>query len=139
MIAQGVVTTTRCDDCGGVLLCDTGQFIQRGRLHWGTEAACQSCTAGWCDEDSGEATPEGIRQALLAEHGSFRLRLTEPEAGLVGALRALREVHGLSLARARAMADELRATGLVGTLVEMELVAARLRHHSLAATVEPSK
>lgn len=51
-------------------------------------------------------------------------------------LHALREIHHFSLGQARAMADELKKTGLIGTLVEMELVAAGLRRRSVAAAVE---
>ena len=138
VITQGVKITTVCEACGGVLIRDTGQFIDRGRLWWGAEGTCQTCPVAWCELDSGGETPEEIRQALLAEHGPARLRLTEPEASLVTVLRALREVHELSLARARTMADELRTSGLVGTLVEMELIAARLRHRSVAVSVEKS-
>ncbi|MFI8007872.1 hypothetical protein [Streptomyces sp. NPDC086010] len=130
--------TTRCDDCGGVLIRDIGQFIDGGQVWWGTEGRCQACPTAWCEQDGGGTTPEEIRQALLAKHGPARLRLAGPESSLVPFLHALRETHGLSLAQARAMADELKATGLVGTLVEMELVAAGLRRRSVAATVEPT-
>ncbi|MFE9404764.1 hypothetical protein ACFYNY_23850 [Streptomyces sp. NPDC006530] len=130
--------TTRCDDCGGVLIRDIGQFIDGGQVWWGTEGRCQACPAAWCEQDSGGTTPEEIRQALLAKHGPARLRLAGPESSLVPVLHALRETHGLALAQARAMADELKTTGLVGTLVEMELVAAGLRRRSVAATVEPA-
>ncbi|MFE3991151.1 hypothetical protein ACFXPW_05500 [Streptomyces goshikiensis] len=138
MITQGVQTTARCEACGGVLIRDTGQFIDRGRLWWGTEGTCLTCPLAWCDQGFGDATPDEIRQALLTEHGPARIRLTEPEASAVPLLRALREAQGLSLAQARAMTDELKTTGLVGTLVEMELVASRLRHHSVGVTVETS-
>ncbi|MEV0194141.1 hypothetical protein AB0I39_37170 [Kitasatospora purpeofusca] len=131
-------TTTRCEDCGGALVRDTGQFIDSGQLWWGSEGSCRSCPAAWCDEDSGPVTPEHIRQALLAAHGPVRLRLAGPPgSGLVPVLRALREVHGLSLVQARAMADELRTVGLTGTLVEMEFLAAGLRRRSVMATVDP--
>ncbi|QES52825.1 hypothetical protein DEJ50_32610 [Streptomyces venezuelae] len=120
-----------------MLILNTGQLIERGRLRWVTEANCLCCRVAWCEQGNGDAIPEEIRQVLLAEHGSARLRLTEPEASAVPVLRALREVQdGLSLAQARAMADELKTSGLVGTLVEMELIAARLRRHSVEATVE---
>ncbi|WP_343298683.1 hypothetical protein [Streptomyces sp. SID1034] len=130
--------TTRCDDCGGVLIRDIGQFIDGGQVWWGTEGRCQACPTAWCEQDSGGTTPEEIRQALLAKHGPARLRLAGPESSLVPVLHVLRETHGLSLAQARAMADELKTTGLVGTLVEMELVAAGLRRRSVAAAVEPA-
>ncbi|MFJ5779758.1 hypothetical protein [Streptomyces sp. NPDC093094] len=138
MITQGVRVEKRCEACGGVLVCDVGQFIDRGRLWWGTEGACRSCAGGWCEQGSGEETPREIRQALLAEHGWARLRLTEPGVGGVAVLRALRQVQGLSLAQARVRADELKTSGLVGTLVEMEFVAARLRQHSVGVAIETS-
>ncbi|MFE5942037.1 hypothetical protein [Streptomyces sp. NPDC056480] len=136
MITQGVTVETRCDACGGVLTRDVGQFIDRGRLWWGTEGACRSCPLAWCEEDSGGETPEEIRQALLSEHGPARLWLIAPETSPVAVLRALREVHGVTLAQAKALADDLKTTGLTGTLVEMELVAARLRQRSVMAAVE---
>nr|WP_237549839.1 hypothetical protein [Streptomyces sp. SID1034] len=117
---------------------DIGQFIDGGQVWWGTEGRCQACPTAWCEQDSGGTTPEEIRQALLAKHGPARLRLAGPESSLVPVLHVLRETHGLSLAQARAMADELKTTGLVGTLVEMELVAAGLRRRSVAAAVEPA-
>ncbi|MEU8527721.1 hypothetical protein AB0C77_19335 [Streptomyces sp. NPDC048629] len=128
--------TKRCDACGGVLTLDAGQFIERGRLRWGTEGNCQSCPVAWCERDGGGATPEDIRQALLAEHGPARLRLVDPGLSMVPVLRALREVHGLSLAQARATSYELKTNGVLGTLVEMELMAARLRHRSVGVVVE---
>ncbi|WP_405009587.1 hypothetical protein [Kitasatospora sp. NBC_01539] len=135
MITQGVTVTTRCTECGGVLMLDIGQFVERGRLCWGTEGYCLSCSVAWCDQDSGDETPEEIRRALLAEHGPARLRLTDPEARMVPVLRALREVYGLTLPRARVLATELRTAGLVGTFVEMELLASRLRHLAVEVAV----
>ncbi|WP_328535077.1 hypothetical protein [Streptomyces sp. NBC_00344] len=137
MITQGVKITAQCEACGGVLIHDTGQFIDRDQLWWGTEGTCLSCPVAWCEQDSGGETPEEIRQALLTEHGPARLRLTEPVASPVVVLRTLREVHALTLAQAQSLADQLRTTGLVGTLVEMELIASRLRHHSVGATIDP--
>ncbi|MFD9068053.1 hypothetical protein ACFVZ3_41825 [Kitasatospora purpeofusca] len=127
---------TRCEDCGGVLIRDIGQFIDGGQLWWGTEGRCRTCPHAWCEQDTGAVTPEGIRQALLAEHGAARLRPAVPGASTVAVLRALREIHGLSLGQARALADELMTTGLTGTLVEMELMAAALGRRSVAVTVE---
>ncbi|WP_406375687.1 hypothetical protein OG788_39070 [Streptomyces sp. NBC_00647] len=138
MITQGVKIATRCDACGGVLTRDIGQFIDHGRLWWGTEGACQSCTVAWCEQDSDGRTPEEIRHALLSEHGPARLRLMGPQTSPVAILRALREKNGLTLTQAKALAAELKATGLVGTLVEMEFIAARLRQHSIRAAVETS-
>ncbi|MGW6404385.1 hypothetical protein [Streptomyces sp. NPDC055134] len=136
MITQGVKVTARCDDCGGALICDIGQYIDRGQLWWGTEGACKSCPSRWCEQDTGGATPEEIRQALLAEHGSARLRLADNESSLIAVLRVLREALHLSLGQARAMADELKESGLVGTVVEMELIAGGLQLRSVTTTIE---
>jgi hypothetical protein len=135
MITQGVKITTRCNDCGGVLTRDIGQFIERGQVRWGTEGRCRTCPNAWCEQGTGATTPEEIRQALLAEYGPARLRLVGPEQSIVPVLRALRELHRLSLTQARAMAHELGTTGLTGTLVEMEFAAAGLLRRSVAVTV----
>ncbi|MFD7586131.1 hypothetical protein ACFV84_12000 [Kitasatospora sp. NPDC059811] len=136
MITQGAKITTQCADCGGALVRDVGQFLDRGRLCWGTEASCRTCSAAWCEEGDGGPTPEEIRQALLAKHGLARLHLVQPELSLVPVLRALREAHGLALAQARAMAVELKTASLAGTLVEVEFTAAALQDRSVAVTVE---
>lgn len=135
MITQGARITARCDARGGVLVREVGRFVHRGRLRWGITGECRDRPRAWCEEGTGEVTPEEIRRALLDEHGPARLRLDGPVAGLVPVLRALRETCGLSLARARTRAGELATTGLAGTLVEMEFVAAGLRRRSVAVTV----
>ncbi|WP_250301174.1 hypothetical protein OG204_15740 [Streptomyces sp. NBC_01387] len=136
MITQGAQVTARCEDCGGVLIRDTGQYIDHGQLWWSTEGACESCPNRWCEQDTGGATPEEIRNALLAEHGPARLRIADNELHRLPVLRALREVLHLSLHQARATACTLRETGLVGTLVEMEFVAAGLHRRSVATSIE---
>ncbi|MGW4890897.1 hypothetical protein ACWEQL_01305 [Kitasatospora sp. NPDC004240] len=135
MITQGVRVTTPCESCGGELVRDIGQFIYGGRLWWGTEANCRTCHVAWCEEDTGGGTPEEIRRLLLAAHGSARLRLTGPGEGQVAVLRALREMRDVTIHQAKALAAELRANGLVGTLVEMEFMAARLRERAIGVTV----
>ncbi len=136
MITQGVQVTARCEDCGGVLLLDIGQYIDRGHVRWGAEGACETCPNRWCEQGTGGTTPEEIRHALIGRYGSARLRLEDEESSLVPVLRVLREGLRLPLGQARAMAAELTGTGLVGTLVEMEFIAGGLRRRSIAATIE---
>ncbi|MGW1093994.1 hypothetical protein ACWD4L_49665 [Streptomyces sp. NPDC002596] len=136
MITQGVKVTAQCDACGGVLIRDVGQYIDQGQLWWGTEGACTACPNGWCEQDTDGATPEEIRNALLAEHGPARLRLADDEMSLVPVLRVLREMLHLSLGQARVMASALQETGLVGTLVEMEFIADGLQRRSVATKIE---
>ncbi|MEV5204687.1 hypothetical protein [Streptomyces sp. NPDC053720] len=131
---QGVKLTSQCASCGGELVRDVGQFIDRGRLQWGVEGQCQACPNAWCEMDTGPA-PEEIRQALLTKHGAARLCLANKEASLVPVLRALREMHHLSLSEARLVAADLRAVGLVGTFVEIAYLAEGLRNRSVTVTV----
>lgn len=138
MITQGVKVTARCDDCGGVLIVDVGQYIDHGQVWWGSEGACAVCPNGWGEQDTGGATPDTVRNALLAAHGPARLRLADGTSSLVPALRVLRETLRLSLNQARVMADALHKTGLVVTLVEMEFIADGLQRRSVATTIETS-
>ncbi|MFI9830800.1 hypothetical protein ACIHIX_24290 [Streptomyces sp. NPDC051913] len=136
-VTQGVKDTSTCVACGGVLVRDLGQFVDRGQLRWGTEGRCQACPNAWCETGAGPA-PQEISQALLAEHGATRLRLATEEASLVPVLRALREMRHLSLGEARLMAAELSGAGMVGTSVEMAHLAEGLRNRSIATTLVPS-
>lgn len=110
---QGVTSTSLCPACGGVLVLDVGQFIEWGQLRWGIEGRCHACAHGWCEMGAGP-TPEEVRQALLTQHGSTRLRLAA-ETDLVPVMRALHEMRHLRLGEARLTAAELSGPGLVGT------------------------
>ncbi|MFJ9430052.1 hypothetical protein ACIRQY_10320 [Streptomyces sp. NPDC101490] len=136
MITQGVRVTGRCSSCGGTTTCDVGQFFDHGMLCWGTEGRCADCPNTWCEKDSGLVTPENIREVLLQAHGPARLRLSGDVPSLVPVLQALRDAHELSLGEARARATELAETGLIGTLVEMEVLAVHLRNRAIAVSVE---
>lgn len=104
-------------------------------LCWGTEGRCEDCPNGWCEQGSGPEAPESIRQVLLQAHGSARLCLSGDAPTLTPALKALRDARGLSLGEARAQATRLAETGLVGTLVEMEFLAAHLRARAVAVAI----
>ncbi|MFE5211785.1 hypothetical protein [Streptomyces sp. NPDC056600] len=117
---------------------DVGQFFHGGRMRWGTEGRCADCPNGWCDEDSGPVAPEHIRQALLLAHGPALLRLSGDAPSLVPVLQALRDARDLSLAEARAEAARLADDGLLGTLVEMEVLALFLRGRGVEVTVAPA-
>ncbi|WP_030915823.1 hypothetical protein [Streptomyces sp. NRRL B-24720] len=119
-----------------MLILDVGQHIDHGQLWWGTEGSCTACPNGWCEQDTGGATPAEIRNALLAEHGPARLCLADDVSSLVPVLRVLREMLRLSLGQARVMATMLQEAGLAGTLVEMELIADGLQRRSVATTIE---
>lgn len=138
MITQGVQVTGRCRACRGTTTCDVGQFFDRGMLCWGTEGRCVDCSNWWCEQDNGPVTPENVRQALLQAHGAARLRLSGDMPNLVPVLQALRSARELSLGEARAQATQLVETGLIGTLVEMEILAVHLRKRAIQVSVEPA-
>lgn len=139
MITQGAEVSGRCADCAGTTTCDVGQFVDHGTLSWTVEGRCADCSSAWCEQGEGPVTPESIRQALLQEHGPTRLRLTGDAPSLVPVLRSLRALHGLSLGEARVAATRLAATGFVGTLVEVEILALHLRSRAVAVAVEPGE
>ncbi|MER5382010.1 hypothetical protein ABT040_17275 [Streptomyces sp. NPDC002688] len=134
---QGVTLTSRCEHCGGELVSDVGQFIERGELWWGVEGQCQACPNAWCETDTGPA-PEEIRQALLTAHGPARLLLADKATSIVPVLRALREMYHLSLGEARLMAANLKEVGLVGTSVELAHLAEGLRNRFVTVTITSS-
>ncbi|MDI5965168.1 hypothetical protein POF50_009750 [Streptomyces sp. SL13] len=127
---------TRCDGCGGLLICDASQYVEGDLLCWSSEGTCATCPNAWRERNPGGPVPEEIRRALLAESGPARLRLAGPEANIIAVVRVLAETQGLPLVRARALAGELRETGLTGTLVEMRFIATALERRSVAAVVE---
>ncbi|MFJ3648340.1 hypothetical protein [Streptomyces murinus] len=43
-VTQGVHVTSACGACGGVLVRDLGEFVDRGRLRWGIEGRCRTCS-----------------------------------------------------------------------------------------------
>jgi hypothetical protein len=139
LITQGATVTGRCEACGSTTTCDVGQFFHGGTLRWGTEGRCADCPNAWCEQDSGPVTPESVRQVLLRVHGPARLRLSGEVPHPVPVLRALREARDLPLGEARAQAARLAQDGLVGTLVEMEVLALYLRRRGVEATVAPAR
>ncbi|WP_446039534.1 hypothetical protein [Streptomyces sp. SID1121] len=138
MTSQGASVTAPCGACGGVLTRNVGQRIDQDEVRWETETTCTGCRAGGSTPPTAGTTPEEIRQLLLTEHGPARLTLTDGTANLISVTRVLSRAHGLPLGEARSKAAELRTTGLVGTLVEMEWLATALRERAVTVTVGPA-
>ncbi|MEV4355969.1 hypothetical protein [Nonomuraea sp. NPDC049625] len=135
MTGQTAKIESRCDGCGGTLVRQVNQFIDRGQLWWDAEASCTSCGDGWWEHPDSGKPPKEVRSALLAAHGPSRLRVVGPVPNLVSVLKVLREVWEVPLPQARELADELTHAGLVGTLAEMEFLHTRLRSRGVAAEV----
>lgn len=92
--------------------------------------------------------PERPPRAELRPRAQFGAGAVRPSARRAWALTASpcgrrveprprpREMLRLPLGQARVMAGAFQETGLVGTLVEMELIADGLQHRSVATTIE---
>ncbi|WP_189969719.1 hypothetical protein [Streptomyces violascens] len=111
------------------------QFILHDELWWDSEFSCETCGTYLCEHAGPGPAPGVVRQALIADHGSFRLRLTGPVPSLVPVLKVFREVSAASLPRARELAGELSRDGLVGTLSEMEFLKARLHRRGVPVDI----
>ncbi|MET9481170.1 hypothetical protein [Streptomyces sp. NPDC006638] len=138
MTSQGASVTAPCGACGGVLTRTVGQRVDQDEVRWETETACTGCRAGGSTPPTAGTTPEDIRHLLLTAHGPARLTLTDGTANLISVTRVLSRTRGLSLPEARSQAAELRTTGLLGTLVEMEHLATAFRARAVPVTVTPA-
>lgn len=112
------------------------QFVHHDELWWDSEISCGSCGTYLCEQAGPGPAPDDVREALLAAHGSVRLRLVGSVPSLVPALKVFREVAAASLSRARELVGELSQGGLVGTLAEMEFLKARLRMRGVPVDID---
>ncbi|MFJ8626129.1 hypothetical protein ACIRD3_25280 [Kitasatospora sp. NPDC093550] len=133
---QGVEIAVRCEGCGGTAVRSIGQFLMHEReLWWDVEFSCPRCDRYRCEGWGPGELPADVREVFLTTHGPGRLRLAEPLATPVAALRAIREGAEVSLWQARELLSELRDFGLSGTFVEMAYWQARLAERGVATEV----
>lgn len=135
MTGQTAKIASLCE-CGSMAVRQVNQFVLRDELWWDSEFSCTSCGTYLCEHAGPGPAPDDVREALLAAHGSARLRLAGPAPSLVPALKVFREVSAASLARARELVGELSRDGLVGTLSEMEFLKARLQRRGVPVHVD---
>ncbi|MFF1481432.1 hypothetical protein ACFVYD_28440 [Streptomyces sp. NPDC058301] len=112
------------------------QFVHHDDLWWDSEFSCDTCGTYLCEHAGPGPAPDDVRQALVAAHGSVRLRLAGPVPSLVPVLKVFREVSAASLPQAREMAGALSREGLVGTMPEMEFLKAKLRAAGILADLD---
>ncbi|MFI9788387.1 hypothetical protein ACIHEI_33485 [Kitasatospora sp. NPDC051984] len=134
MAGWGVTLAVGCE-CGAEARQDVGQALRGGELCWDAELYCRACGAGSClGFGTGEAPP-WVRDPLIAQHGTVRLRLIDPAAGRVAVLRTVREAWGLELSQARELAEQLAGDGLAGTLPEAAWLRERLAARGVPAEI----
>ncbi|MGV9312763.1 hypothetical protein ACWDR0_11275 [Streptomyces sp. NPDC003691] len=122
-------------ECGSTAERQVNQFVLHDELWWDSEFSCGSCGTYLCEHAGPGPAPDDVREALLAAHGSVRLRLAGSVPSLVPALKVFREAAGVSLSRARELTGELSHDGLVGTLPEMEFLEARLQRRGVPVDI----
>lgn len=132
MPARAAELTEPCTACGGARTGWAAQSVEDGRLHWTLEWLCACGQV--CDRGRGPA-PAGVREAVIARHGTHRLVLADPQARSGAVPKAFRDVFGLSLAEAARAAAALRGPGWEGTHPETALIAALLAAAGLHAVV----
>jgi hypothetical protein len=136
MISQGATVAMPCADCGALALYHLAEHLVHGRVEWTLSIRCPAC-GNAIEEDGWGTSPELIRDALVDEHGRFRIEVRSPSPSAAELMRVLRrESPDMTLAEAKASAQRLRGGQVRGTRVEMEQLAERLRAAGFIAEVE---
>jgi hypothetical protein len=135
MISQDAAVAMPCADCGTLALHHLAERLIHGRIEWTLSIRCPAC-GNAIEEHGWDSSPELIRDALVAEHGWFRIEVTSPSPSAAVLMRVLRrESPDMTLAQAKASAQRLRGGQVRGTRVEMERLAERLRAAGFTAEV----
>ncbi|BEL07412.1 hypothetical protein Q0Z83_056030 [Actinoplanes sichuanensis] len=124
------VVSYDCDHCAGGAT--FGETIFGGRLYWSMSHACHTANIEACGRDE---SPDEWRAALLEQGGAYRLRIGD--GNRVAAMRVLRERRGTPMAEIAALLETLRGPGLIGTEMELRLLAGRLAEAGVTASVLP--
>ncbi|WP_306369377.1 hypothetical protein [Nocardiopsis sp. CC223A] len=124
--------TEPCTACGGARTGWAAQSVEDGRLHRTLEWLCACGQV--CDRGRGPA-PGGVREAVIARHGTHLLVLADPQTRSGAVPKAFRDVFGLSLVEAARAAAALRGPGWEGTHPEVRLLAELLASAGLPTAV----
>jgi hypothetical protein len=126
------VVPVECASCDGPAAARVYETIIDGRLHW---VLTHDCGDTFVEAMGWHETPDDLRQALLDQCGTYRLRLSGEITGRVAVMRVLRR-SGTSLAAVPEALAALTGPGRPGTEMELQLLAGRLRAAGASATVE---
>ncbi|MGW4942938.1 hypothetical protein ACWEOZ_15290 [Actinoplanes sp. NPDC004185] len=126
------VVPVACESCDGPAAGQVYETIIDGRLHW---VLTHDCGDGFVEAMGWDETPGDLRQALLDQCGTYRLRLVRESTAKVAVMKVLR-ARGTSLAAVPESLAALTGDGMPGTETELQLLAGRLRAAGASATVE---
>jgi hypothetical protein len=125
------VVPVECDSCDGPALGQVYETIIDGRLHW---VLTHDCGDSFVEAMGWDETPGDLRQALLDQRGTYRLRLPREITG-VAVMQVLRG-SGTSLADVPEALAALTGPGMPGTETELQLLAGRLHAAGASAAVD---
>ncbi|MEV6393624.1 hypothetical protein AB0M39_02395 [Streptomyces sp. NPDC051907] len=134
MIEQASRIDKNCTQCGNPCEGWVVQLIKNKRLRWESEWACSRC--GNSHDGDWGAAPAIIRDRLLAEHGHYRLLVTNETASNGRILKAFRDGFNVSLQEAKQASEKARTDGYEGTYVEVALVKQLLSLAGVATDME---
>lgn len=120
-----------CDKCGLTVPAYLGQAIANGNLVWSIGYVCRHCQTTIEADDQG-LPPEEYRQAIITSGGKWELRLVASDNSTALTAKALRDVFAMSLASAVNNSKDLASPIFIGTYVETQWFAQRLRESGLA-------
>jgi hypothetical protein len=136
MHEQATRLSGECQSCGAPAGGWAVQVVRDGRLRWEVDWECSACRTISCDWGWGPAV-DWLRDELLAQHGPYWLKLTDPEVRGGQVLKAFRGALGLSLGEAQQAARTMRRSGYTATYVEVRLLADLLRQEGIDSEVGP--
>ncbi|MFE3029066.1 hypothetical protein [Nocardia tengchongensis] len=134
IVTESAPFTTPCIQCRAPTTSTVTEALVGEDHRWDIDGDCSSCGATWAD--CGYQQPlTGFREAILTANGPTVLELGVTSSSLATVMRALRLTRSMSPAQAKAIAEELRETGLEGTRIEMEILARLLRDSGVPVNV----
>ncbi|MFE6858414.1 hypothetical protein [Nocardia sp. NPDC057668] len=136
IVVESAPLATECGRCRAAVRVVVRDVLDGDARWWSLEGECPECGTDRQESAYGPP-PAGFRAAMLAMNGTTRLRIATGSLSIAGAMRVLRRAEALSMADARAGADELLAEGSAGTRVEMEVLARQLRADGAIVEIEP--
>ncbi|WP_162793302.1 hypothetical protein [Streptomyces globosus] len=135
MITQAASFISPCSSCGHEVTGWNVQLVRDGNLFWETEKECDICGLVVHDGDPGPA-PDRIRNSLLLQHGTARLRLAEPSKPSAKILKVLRGALGLSLTQAKESSTKIAAGEFEGTFIEARFLMGRFHKEGIEVLIE---
>jgi hypothetical protein len=116
-----------CPNCGALFVANFGESIGTGKLTWSMSTQCSACNNYTTEIDGSGPLPDDLREIVLAEEGEWSLSIVDLGQDRVLALKALKQVLGLSAAEMIQLKSHLPANVAVGTKKEMRFLQRQLQ------------